>query len=229
ADTVNEPLHAAAPWKGVKSDDAAEREAAQHICSTALEAFRLLTLALAPVVPELAAAACRFLNLPRLTWADADTPLADGHRLNAFTPLATRITEKDVKTMTEDPKDPTPPAKPEPATQETRNEISIDDFSKVELRIARIESAEHVEGADKLLKLTLDVGDLGKRQVFAGIKKQYDPETLVGRLTVVVANLKPRKMRFGLSEGMVCAASFGDGKPFLLSPDEGAQPGMIVR
>ena len=107
--------------------------------------------------------------------------------------------------------------------------ISIDDFSKVELRIARIEHAEHVDGADKLLKLTLDVGELGKRTVFAGIKSQYAPETLVGRLTVVVANLAPRKMRFGLSEGMVLAASHGDGKPFLLSPDSGAEPGMRVK
>jgi len=107
--------------------------------------------------------------------------------------------------------------------------ISIDDFTKIELRIARIENAEPVEGADKLLKLTLDVGELGKRQVFAGIKSQYAPETLIGRLTVVVANLAPRKMRFGLSEGMVLAASHGDGKPFLLSPDSGAEPGMRVK
>jgi methionyl-tRNA synthetase len=107
--------------------------------------------------------------------------------------------------------------------------LSIDDFNKVELRIARIEAAEHVEGADKLLRLTLDVGELGKRQVFAGIKSQYAPEALVGRLTVVVANLAPRKMRFGVSEGMVLAASHGDGKPFLLSPDAGAEPGMRVK
>ena len=105
----------------------------------------------------------------------------------------------------------------------------IDDFNKIELRIARIENAEHVEGADKLLKLTLDVGEFGKRTVFAGIKSQYAPETLVGRLTVVVANLAPRKMRFGVSEGMVLAASHGDGKPFLLSPDPGAEPGMRVK
>jgi methionyl-tRNA synthetase len=107
--------------------------------------------------------------------------------------------------------------------------ISIDDFTKIELRIARIEAADHVDGADKLLRLTLDVGELGKRQVFAGIKSQYAPEQLVGRLTVVVANLAPRKMRFGMSEGMVLAASHGDGKPFLLSPDSGAEPGMRVK
>ncbi len=107
--------------------------------------------------------------------------------------------------------------------------ISIDDFGKIELRIARIESADHVEGADKLLRLSLDLGPLGMRQVFAGIKSQYSPEQLVGRLTVVVANLAPRKMRFGMSEGMVLAASHGDGKPFLLSPDSGAEPGMRVK
>ena len=116
-----------------------------------------------------------------------------------------------------------------PGAQAPGAPISIEDFSKVELRIARIDNAEPVEGADKLLKLTLDLGELGKRQVFAGIKSQYAPETLIGRLTVVVANLAPRKMRFGLSEGMVLAASHGDGKPFLLLPDSGAEPGMRVK
>lgn len=115
------------------------------------------------------------------------------------------------------------------AARPQSEEIGINDFTKVDLRIARIDAAEAVEGADKLLKLTLDVGELGKRQVFAGIKSQYAPESLVGRLTVVVANLAPRKMRFGLSEGMVLAASFGDGKPFILSPDSGAEPGMRVK
>jgi methionyl-tRNA synthetase len=107
--------------------------------------------------------------------------------------------------------------------------ISIDDFSKIDLRIARIANAEHVEGADKLLRLTLDVGTLGTKQVFAGIKSAYAPETLVGRLTVMVANLAPRKMKFGMSEGMVLAASDERGGPFLLSPDNGAQPGMKVK
>jgi len=132
---------------------------------------------------------------------------------------------------------PTPPtagatptvAAPADAAPARPAEIGIADFDKVELRIARIENAEHVEGADKLLKLTLDLGALGKRTVFSGIKSQYAPETLVGRLTVVVANLAPRKMRFGLSEGMVLAASHGDGKPFLLSPDSGAEAGMRVK
>ena len=119
-------------------------------------------------------------------------------------------------------------AQPAPAAPTTET-ISIDDFAKIDLRIARIANAEHVEGADKLLRLTLDVGDLGTRQVFAGIKSAYAPETLVGRLTVMVANLAPRKMKFGMSEGMVLAASDERGGPFLLSPDSGAQPGMKVK
>ncbi|TAM11792.1 MAG: methionine--tRNA ligase [Nevskiaceae bacterium] len=237
ADDVNAWLQDAAPWKAVKSTDAGTRAQAQRDCSIGLEAFRLLTLALAPVMPKLAAAAQAFLNLPRLAWRDAVAVLPDGHRLNAFTLLATRIDPKHIQAMTDASKETltTPAATPAAAPQGSgtnppaRPQITIDDFSKVELRIARIENAEAVEGADKLLKLSLDLGEFGKRQVFAGIKKAYAPETLIGRLTVVVANLAPRKMRFGLSEGMVCAASFGDGQPFLLAPDDGAQPGMIVR
>uniref|UniRef100_UPI0025FB6279 methionine--tRNA ligase subunit beta n=1 Tax=uncultured Nevskia sp. TaxID=228950 RepID=UPI0025FB6279 len=129
------------------------------------------------------------------------------------------------------------PAKPAPAamtapTTSTAGDTahaSIEDFAKIDLRIARIENAESVEGADKLLRLTLDLGALGKRQVFAGIKSAYPPEKLVGRLTVMVANLAPRKMRFGMSEGMVLAASGDEGGPFLLAPDDGAQPGMKVK
>jgi methionyl-tRNA synthetase len=182
-----------------------------------------------------------------------------GHAINKYSALATRIDPKQIQAMIEASKEdlaPTavPAAKGATKTQATGPRppmdvssahvhqhgataekpaasptISIDDFTQVDLRIARIEQAEHVEGADKLLKLTLDVGELGRRQVFAGIKSQYAPEQLVGRLTVVVANLAPRKMRFGLSEGMVLAASFGDGRPFLLAPDSGAEPGMRVK
>jgi methionyl-tRNA synthetase len=137
--------------------------------------------------------------------------------------------KEDMKSMSTPTPTPPPAAAAAPATAAAPAQIAIDDFNKVELRIARIENAEAVEGADKLLKLTLDLGEFGKRTVFAGIKSQYAPETLVGRLTVVVANLAPRKMRFGLSEGMVLAASFGDGKPFILSPDSGAEPGMKVK
>jgi methionyl-tRNA synthetase len=150
----------------------------------------------------------------------------------------TRIDPKHIEAMVEANKEslqattvaPTAPASASiPATEEENTYISIDDFTKVELRIARIANAEHVEGAEKLLKLTLDIGEAKTRQVFAGIKSAYDPETLKGRLTVMVANLAPRKMKFGLSEGMVLAASDERGGPFILSPDSGAEAGMRVK
>ena len=137
--------------------------------------------------------------------------------------------EKTVVTTPASSIQPAPSNKAERAATVGDVRISIDDFTKVDLRIAKIQNAEHVEGADKLLKLTLDVGSLGMRQVFAGIKSAYDPATLIGKLTVVVANLAPRKMKFGLSEGMVLAASGETPGIFLLSPDNGAQPGMKVK
>ncbi len=228
-----------------------ELERLQSLCTVFINIFRLLTIYLKPILPKLAEEAERFLAIPPLTWADVKRPLL-GHRINPYKPLMTRIDPTQIKAMTEASKEDlapsagqgaapaqpstpkaveakTKPAAPPAATTQTAGPISIEDFSKIELRIARIDNAEPVEGADKLLKLTLDLGELGKRQVFAGIKSQYAPETLIGRLTVVVANLAPRKMRFGLSEGMVLAASHGDGKPFLLSPDSGAEPGMRVK
>ena len=232
ADEVNAHIHAAAPWKQVKSGDNAQRQQAQQLCSVALECFRLLTLALAPILPTLAASACEFLGVPPLQWSHTGEPLAEDHRIGAFSPLMTRIEPDLINKMTASSREDLAPsaAATASAVADTKpTYTSIDDFGKIELRIARIENAETVEGADKLLKLTLDVGTLGKRQVFAGIKPQYAPESLIGRLTVVVANLAPRKMRFGLSEGMVLAASHGDGRPFLLSPDDGAKPGMVVR
>ncbi|HEX7381557.1 MAG TPA: methionine--tRNA ligase [Nevskiaceae bacterium] len=232
ADEVNAQLQSAAPWKGCKSTDPAVRAAAQDACSLGLECFRLLTLALAPVVPRLAAAACTFLAIPVPEWEDVGRPLDGGHRLNPFQPLATRITPAQVQTMVETSKETlASSARPTAAADkpDTRPTIDIGTFGKVELRVARIANAELVEGADKLLRLTLDVGALGARQVFAGIKKAYAPEALVGRLAIVVANLAPRKMRFGVSEGMVLAASSDAGGPFLLSADSGAEPGMLVR
>ncbi len=242
ADEANEAIQRAAPWLMAKDESA--REQLHRVCTTYLNAFRLLTLYLKPLLPALAAQAEAFLDVPPLTWADAAQPLL-GHRIKPYQPLITRIDPAQIKAMVEASKEdlaPTvaaePPAKAKaakaataaaPPAADASATVSIDDFSKVELRIARIEQAEPVEGADKLLRLTLDLGELGKRQVFAGIKSQYTPEALVGRLTVVVANLAPRKMRFGLSEGMVLAASHGDGKPFLLSPDTGAEPGMKVK
>jgi methionyl-tRNA synthetase len=244
ADEANEAIQRAAPW--VMAKDESQRERLHQVCTTYLNVFRLLTLYLKPVLPQLAARAEQFLNLPPLAWADAAQPLL-GHAIRPYQPLLTRIDPAQIKTMVENSKEdlapaakPAPAAAPKAATPQAAAApaptasaetayASIEDFGKIELRIARIENAESVEGADKLLKLSLDLGELGKRQVFAGIKSQYAPETLIGRLTVVVANLAPRKMRFGLSEGMVLAASHGDGKPFLLSPDSGAEPGMRVK
>ena len=193
----------------------------------------MLFRSLAPILPASASRVARELfALGRdFNWSDiGQFP----ERIAPYQHLLTRVEPAKVTAVVEESKEDmkpmsTPLSGATPAAPAAGGPIAIDDFNKVELRIARIEAAEHVEGADKLLKLTLDVGELGKRQVFAGIKSQYAPEALVGRLTVVVANLAPRKMRFGVSEGMVLAASHGDGKPFLLSPDAGAEPGMRVK
>jgi methionyl-tRNA synthetase len=180
---------------------------------------------LAPVLPELAEKAAKNLfGLDRtFKWSDAEELPTN---INPYQHLMTRVEEKQLDALFA----PTPekPAMTTPATSPTDGTISIDDFSKVDLRIAKIVKAEHVDGADKLLRLTLDLGG-GTRTVFAGIKSVYDPSELEGRLTVMVANLAPRKMKFGVSEGMVLAAS-GDGPGlYLLSPDSGAQPGMKVK
>jgi methionyl-tRNA synthetase len=219
----------------------------QRICSTTLEGFRLITLFLKPILPRLAADAETFLALRNpLSFDQVNTFLPNGHQIQKYGHLMTRVEEKQldalfefeketpkVTTSTPHPTSPAkagtaPPPQPSPA-RAGEGVISIDDFTKIDLRIARIANAEHVEGADKLLKLTLDVGALGTRQVFAGIKSAYDPAALVGKLTVVVANLAPRKMKFGMSEGMVLAASGEAPGIFLLSPDAGAHPGMKVK
>ncbi|WP_439638263.1 methionine--tRNA ligase [Nevskia sp.] len=216
------------------------RAALREATTAFVEIFRLLTVLLTPVLPNLAASAARFLG----DAAGRDTAVPQlGYTLRAFEPLATRIDPAQIKAMiaasteslapTEAPKAKPAKAAPAPAaaapTAAGDGQASIEDFGKIDLRIARIEQAEGVEGADKLLRLQLDLGPLGKRQVFAGIKSAYPPDKLVGRLTVMVANLAPRKMRFGLSEGMVLAASNDEGGPFLLAPDDGAQPGMKVK
>ena len=253
ADDANAEIQKLAPWAMAKDP---ERSTELHRVATSfLNAFRQLTIYLKPVLPKLATKAEKFLHVAPLSWADAQQPLLD-HAINVYEPLAQRIEQKAIDAMLAEEAPavaPLPPgeggpkgrvrdsqAQTKPVTQtpsspallpegEGSNTISIDDFSKVELRVARIESAEHVEGADKLLRLVLDLGELGKRQVFAGIKSAYAPEKLVGRLTVCVANLAPRKMKFGMSEGMVLAASLEGGAPFLLMPDDGAQPGMRIK
>jgi methionyl-tRNA synthetase len=196
---------------------------------------------LAPVLPETARRVAAMLNAGPLAWTDIGQELAAGHVINPYAHLITRIDAKQVQALVEANRETLQPAVPSPAAGAGKKQeksvsgptevstISIDDFAKIDLRIARIANAEHVEGADKLLKLTLDVGALGTRQVFAGIKSAYDPEKLKGRLTVMVANLAPRKMKFGVSEGMVLAASGEGPGVYLLAPDSGAEPGMKVK
>ncbi len=210
----------------------------------------MLALYLKPVMPKLAAGAEKFLGLSAQSWPDIARPLL-GTTINAYEPLATRVDPAAVKALlgasaeTLKPSGipqaaaaPTPPASakqtaakvaPAPAADGPAPTISIEEFGKVDLRIARVDSAELVEGADKLLKLGVDLGGDGKRTIFAGIRSAYEPAQLVGRFVVVVANLAPRKMRFGTSEGMVLAAGPGGKDIFLVSPDAGGEPGMKVK
>jgi len=220
ADVANQFVDERKPWELAKQ--AGKERELHEVCSSALELFRVLTLYLKPVLPKLAENAERFLNLPPLAWADASAALADGHRINEYKHLLSRVEEKQLDALFEPPQEKTP------VETETKPTLSIDDFNKLDLRVARIARAEQVEGADKLLKLTLEVG-AETRTVFAGIKSAYAPEKLEGRLTVVVANLAPRKMKFGVSEGMVLAASGDEPGIFLISPDSGAKPGMRVK
>ncbi|HVT34826.1 MAG TPA: methionine--tRNA ligase [Nevskiaceae bacterium] len=223
ADDANAEIQKLAPWKLAR--DPAQLEMLHQVCTTFINLFRQLAIYLKPVLPATATKIEALLGLPAQGWDDAQRPLL-AHSIKPYEALITRIEGKTVEAMmAEEAASTTTAPAPVPATPP----ISIDDFGKVELRIARIEKAESVEGADKLLRLTLDVGELGTRQVFAGIKSAYAPETLTGRLTVVVANLAPRKMKFGTSSGMVLAASSDAGGPFLLSPDAGAQPGMKIK
>lgn len=231
ADHANGYIADKAPWSLAKEDGKEQEVLA--ICTTALNVFRLLVLYLKPVLPGLAERAEAFLDIPPLTWADAGTLLLD-HPINKFKPLLSRVDMAHIEAMLADSRDTNPAASAgEAAAQDTPEEeddtITIDDFLKVKLRAARIAKAAPVEGADKLLQLTLDVGELGERNVFAGIKSKYRPEDLEGRMVVLVANLAPRKMKFGVSEGMVLAAGPGGDDIHILSPDSGAQPGMEVR
>jgi methionyl-tRNA synthetase len=233
ADQANEYVDREKPWDLAK--DPAQRERLHRVCSEALNEFRLLTIYLKPVLPKLAEQVETFLGLSRpLAWSDATTTLPEGHQIKAYRHLLTRVDTKQLDALFEPPAAAAEPQKqpavptPERAGAQPAGPISIDDFGKVDLRIALIANAEPVEGADKLVKLTLDLGG-ETRTVFAGIKAAYAPEQLKGRYTVMVANLAPRKMRFGLSEGMVLAAS-GDGPGiFLIAPDAGAKPGMRVK
>ena len=228
ADDVNAWIAEVAPWQLAKNE--ATLPDVQPICTTAINAFRLLVLYLKPVMPTLSDKVQHFLQVDRLDYESLNHTLLD-HQIEAFTPLITRIEMKDIEAMIQ------PEATEIKETTETSTsgaiepieaECTIDDFAKVDLRVATIISAEAVEGADKLLKLTLDLGG-EQRQVFSGIKAAYRAEDLVGRQTVMIANLAPRKMKFGLSEGMVLAAGPGGSEIYLLEPDQGANAGQRIR
>ena len=232
ADRTNEYFDRNRPWEAAKRPDGAAR--VLEICSECIDDFRILTTLLKPVLPAVAASAELFLQIPSQAWSDLGRALPAGHTIGGYKHLLNRIDPKQIDALLEGPKAatgaaPSPPAEPAAASAPVAPPISIDEFSRIDLRVARIVNAEHVNGADKLLKLTLDVGEARHRTVFAGIKSAYKPEELVGRLTPMVANLAPRKMKFGISEGMVLAAS-GEGPGiFLLAPDSGAEPGMRVK
>jgi methionyl-tRNA synthetase len=221
ADKANRYIDDHKPW--VMAKDETRSAEVQLVCTQGLNLFRSLMIYLVPVIPAVARDARDFLGEQEWHWQDADKPLL-GRSINKFKPLLTRVDPRQVERMVEQSKQSTPVAQ----AVENDEYISIDDFMKVDLRIAKIEKAEPVKGADKLLALTLDVGG-DRRQVFAGIKAAYEPDSLVGRHVIVVANLAPRKMRFGVSEGMVLAAGPGGEDIFLLSPDTGAKPGMRVK
>jgi methionyl-tRNA synthetase len=229
ADRANRYIADNAPWNLAK--DAARRDELLAVCTLALNLFKVLIVYLKPILPRTAERTEKFLALPPLGWDDHAKFLGK-HRIRQYEPLMTRIEKSQVVKLVEASKEPDPTAKaaaePESTRDAAKPTIGIDEFGKVELRVARVIAAHAVDGADKLLRLELDLGG-ETRQVFAGIKAAYRPEQLVGRLTVVVANLAPRKMKFGESQGMVLAAGPGGDRIFLLSPDSGAEPGMEVR
>ena len=256
ADEANRYIDEHKPWVIAKQDGADAQ--LQAVCTQGLNLFRVLAAALAPVLPAMACRIEDFLGAPLAAWGDVDAPLLD-HAIRPYAPLFTRIDPKQITAMTEASKEDLKPtdrtqapvgaaraatgvpaaaaaavaASAAPAKAKAGEDaatISIDDFAKLDLRIGKVLACEFVEGSDKLLRFELDAGELGKRQIFSGIRASYgEPEALVGRNVVFIANLAPRKMRFGLSEGMILSAGFDAGKLALLDADDGAEPGMPVR
>ena len=230
ADEVNAYIAEHQPW--VLAKDEAQTERLHAVCSTCIEAFRLLTLLLKPVLPRVAADVEGFLQVAPLGFGDAAQTMVAGHVIGQYKHLLQRVTPEQVDTLFEAPAAAVVELPP-PGGEAIAETIKIDDFAKVDLRIAKIVACEAVEGSVKLLRLTLDVGEAQTRNVFSGIASAYKPEDLVGKHTVMVANLAPRKMKFGLSEGMVLAASHADEQAepgiFILEPWPGAKPGMRVR
>jgi methionyl-tRNA synthetase len=250
ADVANQYVDENKPW--ILAKDEAKTAELHEVCTTALILFRQLTVMLSPVLPQVAARVQEFLGDAALSWEDTrgenvyNSML--GRTIGAYSHLMQRVDAKMVEDLFDKPAVPAPAAAPTavetaaaPAAEaapagdieELAPEISIDDFTKIDLRVAKIVNCEHVEGSSKLLRLTLDVGEGRYRNVFSGIKSAYQPEQLIGKLTVMVANLAPRKMKFGVSEGMVLCASSKDEKTnpglYLLEPVSGAQPGMRIR
>jgi methionyl-tRNA synthetase len=249
ADEANRYIDEAKPWVLAKQDGAdAQLQAA---CTQGLNLFRVLAAALKPVLPRLAQHAEAFLGASVIAWSDLDKPLL-ARRINTYAPLFTRIDPKQIDTMIEASRETLAPApadagalatakpptgaaaKASPADAEPAKPgdatIGIDDFAKLDLRIGKVLDCSFVEGSDKLLRFKLDAGELGTRQIFSGIRGSYaEPEKLVGRNVVFIANLAPRKMRFGMSEGMILSAGFGGDGLHLLDADPGAQPGMPVK
>lgn len=205
ADLTNKYINDNTPWKK-------DTKEAAHIATTALNVFNILTIYLSPIIPNITKGAFKFLNQDSQSFNDVELLLKN--KINKYIPLLKRLEPIII-----------PEEKP---MSDEENYINIDQFAEIDLRVAEIKAASHVDGADKLLQLTLDVGDLGERNVFAGIKKAYDPESLVGKMVILVSNLAPRKMKFGLSEGMVLASSDDEGI-YLISPDSGATPGLRVK
>ena len=233
ADAVNEYFDARKPWLLAK-DIERHREELHSVCTDVINAYRLLALYLSPIVPQLAMRSAQFLNCTIDAWAQASTLLPEGHQVAPYKHLMQRVDPKLLDALLDAPAIALPSTPCTlPGGEAIAPTIGIDDFAKVDLRIARIVGAERVEGSTKLLRLTLDVGEASPRTVFSGIQSAYAPAELVGKFTVTVANLAPRKMKFGLSEGMVLAASHADEKAhpglYLLEPGPGAVPGMRVR
>ena len=223
ADEANRWIDERKPWVIAKQDGAdAELQA---VCTQGLNLFRVLAVALKPVLPHVSRRAEEFLRAPVTRWESVAKPLL-GTTIERYQPLFTRIDPKQIEAMTEASRESMPAAPSTPAIPT----VGIDDFAKLDLRIGKVLACELVEGSDKLLRFELDAGDLGKRQIFSGIRASYgEPGTLVGRNVVFIANLAPRKMRFGVSEGMILSAGFDGGSLALLDADQGARPGMPVR
>lgn len=227
ADSINEYIDREKPWELAKSEE--NRNKLHEVCSVALEAFRLITLMLKPVLPATAAKVEEFLNCGELNWESALRPLTSDNQIKPFSHLMQRCDIKQLDALIPPVVEEVKPVAP--CGEEIAPEVTINDFAKLDMRVAKIVKCEKVEGSSKLLRLTVDIGEGKTRNIFSGIQAWYKPEDLEGKLTVVIANLAPRKMRFGVSEGMLLSASGADDKDglFILEPQEGAKPGMRLR